>query len=258
MKRKLVMFLVVTLSAGILLTGCQKKVEEKKDVVTKVEKEEKKEENKKQEEFKCIGIEDAESSKILLQNATGKDIVGVAIKKSEDGEFPESMLLKGDVYLPEEKRYFFFKFDNVVENTESDDKLLTQGYDVQITLSDGLVYVLHGFPYEDMQEGSIELEDDVAFLKYVSASTKMEQNTKETEVALKEQKLAEEAAEKDKSEQQSTQPKPTVPQKQSKPTVVPQQQATPQQQVTPETTPQQPSESQPSTGEGCLDNGLFY
>ena len=56
----------------------------------------------------------------------------------------------------------------------------------KITLKDGKTYVLHGFPFEDIKEGTVLLEDDIAYITYTSVSTKEKIDTKEAERATKE------------------------------------------------------------------------
>ena len=278
MKRKIVMMLVLALSTGMLLTGCQKETEEKEEP-KKVEQTQKKEEKK--EELKFIGTEEEGNSKIILENKTGKDIKGISVKKSEETEFAENLLTEGDIYSVDEKRYFCYKFQQEAEATGEDEKLLTQGYDVQLTFTDDTMAVLHGFPWEDMKEGAVWFEEDMAYLMYESVSTKEEQNTKETEAALKAQKEAEEAAaaeaaaaaekaaqeaaakeaaekeaqaaaEQAAKQQQQSQSKPQTQQKPSSP--APKPEPTPQ----PEPTPEPAPEPDTGGGEGCLDDGLFY
>lgn len=281
MKRKLMIMLAATLYTGMILTGCQKETEEKKEPkkVEQTEEDTEKKVEEKEEVLKFIGTEKEGSSKITLENKTGKDIKGIFVKKSEDTEFTENLLVEGDVYLAAEKRYFCYEFQQETASADGEEKLLTQGYDVQLTFADDTTAVLHGFPYEDMKEGVLCLEEDLAYLMYESVSTKEEQNTKETEVALKAQKEAEEAAAAAAAEQaaqeaaekeaqeaaeaaakQAQQSKPQTQSKpQSKPSVS---QPTPKPQAEPEPAPQPEPEPAPqpetSSGGGCLDDGLFY
>lgn len=287
MKRKIVMMLVLALSTGLLLTGCQKETEAKKEP-EKVEQTE----EKKEEELKFIGTEEEGSSKIILENKTGKDIKGIAVKKSEETEFGENLLAEADIYQIDEKRYFCYKFEEAAEiaaETSEDAKLLIQGYDIQLTFADDTAAILHGFPFQDMKEGTICFEEETAYLMYESVSTKEEQNTKETEEAVKAQKEAEEAAaaeqaakeaeekaaaeqaakeaeekaaaeqaakeaqEKAAAEQAAKEAQQKQTQSQSKP------QPKPAPQPEPEPEPQpEPEVPQSGGGEGCLDDGLFY
>lgn len=57
---------------------------------------------------------------------------------------------------------------------------------MQLTLKDGKTYILHGFPFEDIKEGTVLLEDDIAYITYTSVSTKEKIDTKEAERATKE------------------------------------------------------------------------
>ena len=61
---------------------------------------------------------------------------------------------------------------------------------MQLTLKDGKTYVLHGFPFEDIKEGTVLLENDIAYITYTSVSTKEKIDTKEAERATKEAEAA--------------------------------------------------------------------
>ena len=65
------------------------------------------------------------------------------------------------------------------------EKLLTPGYHIQITMADGTNYVLNNFPFGDIEEGEICLEDGVAFVKYKSVSSGEDVSTKEAELTIK-------------------------------------------------------------------------
>ena len=192
------------MAAMAVFAGCSKK-EEAEDIET-VEEEAGESVVDEEEILKPIGTEDADALKIRLRNSTGKDIKAVSVKKIEDTEFPENMLEENDVYVMDEERYLYYivedQEDIVQKNTSQEDavqedtaleeeKLLTEGYDIQLTFDDDTVAVLHAFPMEDMEEGEILLEEGVAYLKYESLTTKELVETKEAELAVKAQEEAE-------------------------------------------------------------------
>ena len=147
-----------------------------------------------EETFKAIGTEAENAFCVKMKNATGLDIVGVAVKLTEDEDFDTNLLLDGDVFKADEERTLFYEMpvgDDMEEEVTDDEKLLTQGYDIQLTFADESVKVLHAFPFEDIAEGVIYLEDEVAFVKYESMTSGEEVSTKEAEIATKQ---AEEAA----------------------------------------------------------------
>ncbi len=193
MKKRIVAGIICGMMV-LSFVGCGSK-EETKETETVITVEE-----TEAETFKTIGEEftTEEGFSVKLKNNTGLEIVGVSVKLSEDTEFPANMLAEEDVFAVEEERMLYVANtveDEAEETIDADEKLLTQGYDIQLTFADESVKVLHGFPFEDIAEGEICLEDEVAFVKYVSVSTNENVSTKEAELAVKEQEEAAAAVE---------------------------------------------------------------
>ena len=177
------------------------------------------EEEKKEPELKAIGQEDKEAFKVEVKNATGKNIKGVAIKLTDEDAYPENMLEEGDVFADQESRNLYYKAleknenEDVTEESETtendgtgDEKVLEQGYDVQLTFEDDSTAELHAFPFGDIEKGDLCYADDVAYLTYTSIESKEQIDTKEAELAVKqaaEQKAAEEAAAQAAAEQKA-------------------------------------------------------
>lgn len=200
MKRKvLVTLCLCMIGLAGTVTGCGSKKEETPVV----------EEEKKEPELKAIGQEDKEAFKVEVKNATGKNIKGVAIKLTDEDAYPENMLEEGDVFADQESRNLYYKAleknenEDVTEESETtendgtdDEKVLEQGYDVQLTFEDDSTAELHAFPFGDIEKGDLCYADDVAYLTYTSIESKEQIDTKEAELAVKqaaEQKAAEEA-----------------------------------------------------------------
>ena len=201
MKRKvLVTLCLCMIGLAGTVTGCGSKKEETPVV----------EEEKKEPELKAIGQEDKEAFKVEVKNATGKNIKGVAIKLTDEDAYPENMLEEGDVFADQESRNLYYKAleknenEDVTEESETtendgtdDEKVLEQGYDVQLTFEDDSTAELHAFPFGDIEKGDLCYADDVAYLTYTSIESKEQIDTKEAELAVKqaaEHKAAEEAA----------------------------------------------------------------
>ena len=201
MKRKvLVTLCLCMIGLAGTVTGCGSKKEETPVV----------EEEKKEPELKAIGQEDKEAFKVEVKNATGKNIKGVAIKLTDEDAYPENMLEEGDVFADQESRNLYYKApeknenEDVTEESETtendgtdDEKVLEQGYDVQLTFEDDSTAELHAVPFGDIEKGNLCYADDVAYLTYTSIESKEQIDTKEAELAVKqaaEQKAAEEAA----------------------------------------------------------------
>ena len=201
MKRKvLVTLCLCMIGLAGTVTGCGSKKEETPVV----------EEEKKEPELKAIGQEDKEAFKVEVKNATGKNIKGVAIKLTDEDAYPENMLEEGDVFADQESRNLYYKaleknenedvteeFETTENDGTDDEKVLEQGYDVQLTFEDDSTAELHAFPFGDIEKGDLCHADDVAYLTYTSIESKEQIDTKEAELAVKqaaEQKAAEEAA----------------------------------------------------------------
>ena len=191
MKKKIITIAFVGIMA-LSMIGCGKKEEETK-ATESTEAATESETETEEETFKAIGTEKEAENVVCvkLKNSTGKNITGVAVKLAEDEEFPVNMLTEKDVFeINEERNLFYETVSDANKETESeetgeDEKLLTPGYDIQITFEDETVKVLHAFPFEDIKEGELQLEDDVAFVKYESISTKQVVSTKEAELVIK-------------------------------------------------------------------------
>ena len=210
MKRKvLVILCLCMIGLAGTVTGCGSEKEETPVV----------EEEKKEPELKAIGQEDKEAFKVEVKNTTGKNIKGVAIKLTDEEAYPENMLEEGDVFADQESRNLYYKAleknenEDVMEESETtendgteDEKVLEQGYDVQLTFEDDSTAELHAFPFGDIEKGDLCYADDVAYLTYTSIESKEQIDTKEAELAVKqaaEQKAAEEAAAQAAAEQKA-------------------------------------------------------
>ena len=160
-----------------------------------------------EEEIKTIGT----IYQVTLENKTGQNITGLAIKDSSMNRYSDNKLTE-DTFAKDEKRILVYdatkaeaEADGKSESDGSEDAAKAQ-YDIQLTFSDGEKLVLTDVPFTDMEEGQICLEDDVAFLKYTSKETGEEISTKDAELKLKEaadQKAAEAAEAKQKAEEEA-------------------------------------------------------
>ena len=148
--------------------------------------------------------EDVEGAwKVQIKNGTGADIKAIAVKKTADTEFPENILKEDEVIAADEEVILYYVAEAVEETEAADDaKALNDTYDVSITLADDTTYVLTAFPFDDMEACEIKVEDEVAFVEYVSVSTEEEISTKEAELAIKE--AAETVVEEDNADDEYT------------------------------------------------------
>ena len=281
MKRKvLVTLCLCMIGLAGMVTGCGSQKEETPVV----------EEEKKEPELKTIGQEDKEAFKVEVKNATGKNIKGVAIKLTDEEAYPENMLEEGDVFVDQESRNLYYKAleknenEDVTEESETtendgteDEKVLEQGYDVQLTFEDDSTAELHAFPFGDIEKGDLCYADDVAYLTYTSIESKEQIDTKEAELAVKqaaEQKAAEEAAAQAAAEQAAAEQKAAEEAAARKKEAEQAAAASKQQKSSGNSTSSNnnsnpaPSESYSNSGDtgnsessgddGCLDDGLLY
>lgn len=109
---------------------------------------------------------------VALTNETGKNITEFSVKKASEEEYPENMLSDGSFEDNEERILYY-------EGKDGE-------YTVKIVFDDDSEAELHAFPLADIEEGTIKLEGDTAYLVYMSRAEKSEVNTKDDE-----QKLAE-------------------------------------------------------------------
>lgn len=184
-----------------------------------------------------------------FENATGQDIYAIAFREATVSEdYEENLLSPGFVlhdgdwmelsYDSSDAEKAFEKLKNKGEGAEP-----TCEYRMLIVLRDGRHYELSAFPLGDMEECTVIVSDNVAYLSYSSLCTQQLIITKEAELAIYEQ-WGRQA--RDISALVSDLPSEPVP------TAVPE---TPAPIEKPQTD-EADGDSDPN--EGCLTGGLFY
>ena len=165
-----------------------------------------------EEEIKTIGTREEGAYEVRVKNATGRDIIKVAIRKEGEVEFSTQLLSEEDVFLADEERILCFKGEDAAETENAADaeaqaaeaedaqktdeaaeeeKVITPAYDLQITFKDdNSTAEIHAFPFTDAESAEIWAQDGVAFLKYMSKINKAEVDTKEAEIAIRDQAVA--------------------------------------------------------------------
>ena len=152
--------------------------------------EESQQEESQSEELKLIGEENPEAYSVTLVNETGKGIKEIAIKELSKKEYSENMLKEQDIFQDNEKRILYYKPSEEQDTEEQSDKTETEKkdeipmYDILLTFEDDTTAELHTFPFGDIEEGVLKLEDKVAYLVFQSVSLKKEVNTLDTEKSL--------------------------------------------------------------------------
>ena len=112
------------------------------------------------------------------------------------------MLETEDVFADQEKRNLYYDSTSAKEmgedqavETEEDAKVLQPQIDIQLTFDDQSVLVLSAFPFGDVEEAQIYLEDEVAFIQYESLASNEMISTKEAELTIKAEAAAQAEAE---------------------------------------------------------------
>lgn len=200
--KRAIMTGLLAIGAACLLLGCGKKEEEVKEpeqqeAELKDDKAEKEEEKKDEKEYMTIGTESEGAYQLLLTNHTGGEITQLRIKASSAPEFPENMMA-ADMKIPvqETVRVYYTAPESVEEmNAEASGRMLLRTtYDISLGYEDGHTVDITGLGFDDMEEVELCFEDEVGFVKYVSAESGEQISTKETALALKAQREAEAAA----------------------------------------------------------------
>ncbi len=161
------------------------------------------------EELITIGTQSENSYEVKLTNKTGKDIKGLYVKTTSQTEFADNLIAENVIWENDKKADIFYAEKKAEDDTASVDTAgevesassskefaLEDGYDIKLVFSDDTEYVLHAFPCDDIEEGEVYIEstENVAYLKYTSISTKEAVETKEAEIATKQNNEAAAAA----------------------------------------------------------------
>ena len=159
------------------------------------EKEEKTADQKK-EELKTVGEKKDGCITFKMKNATSKKITGLAIKTSEETEFPENMMDAEDSFELKEKKKVFFsrKEENTEETTDTASGDEAPNYDLHITFEDQTTADIHGVALEDLGTLTIREKDGIVYGTYKAKSTKEKKSTYDTEKAIADQAAADAAA----------------------------------------------------------------
>ena len=170
-----------------LFSACSVVIDENGDMIFETEEDrvllnaetEAEEETEAIPEYPAIGTVKTGDTvlKVELMNLTGQEITGFALKEASEEEFGENLLSGGDPYAADEIRILYWDMEGAD---------LSCRFDVEVTLADESVYVLHSFPFYDIYEGRICLVEDVLFLEYVSPWTGKEVVTRTSEIDIRE------------------------------------------------------------------------
>jgi hypothetical protein len=146
----------------------------------------------------------SDSSTISATNKTGQSITAVAIKSSSNEAYDSALEQDSDWENDAVAEIHFSEPESEASATSEDDTdlILNNLQSISFTTADGMTYELHQLNLSDIQDASLYLEDQIAYLEYTSVSTGEEVNTLDAEKAYQEQ-VAAEAAEKAAAEEQA-------------------------------------------------------
>lgn len=205
MKKKFVMALLVGTLAAAAPVSCfaaDTSAETTADADAAEETEEAAEEtsdetSEEAEDLKTVGEETEDAIRFKLKNATTKKITGLAIKTSEDAEFPENMMAADDSFaLKEKKMVFFTKAEDAASTgaTEETSEDQAPTYDLHLTFEDQTTADVHGVALEDLVTLVIREKNGIVYGTYQKQSDKEKASTYDTEKALADQAEADAAA----------------------------------------------------------------
>lgn len=118
-----------------------------------------------------IGVKTADSKFVSLTNSTGKVLRGIYLRTSGTEDWGKNLIpTESSVKVSEEVQMYY----DPVEETDA-------VYDMQIVVTSDEVYEIYSADLPDMEKTSLLIQDDTAFLRYMSLSAKKEMNTKDNE-----------------------------------------------------------------------------
>ena len=124
-------------------------------------------------EIAAIGKKAEGDYEVLIKNATGKAIKGLSIDIDSEGK-GEDLLKDQEAFAKDEERMLYV---TPKETDPSAKDFKPPVYDLELTFEDDTTVVLHTFPFGDVKEAEIRLQDGVGYLIFESLSLKAEQNT---------------------------------------------------------------------------------
>lgn len=138
---------------------------------------------------KTIGTKGKGSTvkKVTLLNLTGQNITGFTIKHSLEPQFGANMLETGDTFLMDESRDVYYDIQKALDaqaalTAEEKANQLYLTYNVQIVLADGSVFTIHEFPFNNLENGRIVVQNWTCFLEYIDQFSGEEVVTRQKEI----------------------------------------------------------------------------
>lgn len=120
-----------------------------------------------------IGVKTADAKFVSLTNSTGKVLRGIYLRTSGSEDWGKNLIpTESSVKVSEEVQMYY------TPAGETD-----AVYDMQIVISGDEAYEIYSADLSDMEKTSLLIQDDTAFLRYMSLRSKKEMNTRDNEPA---------------------------------------------------------------------------
>lgn len=186
--KKLLAAALVCVVTVFPLTGCGQSGEDNLSDDIKVPRASKQVTDSAQDEeaakVRTLGTETNNAYSVLLTNQTGQSIISLKVGTG-DSIAEESNLLEGTEAYTDNEQVELFYTPPVSEDTGESEKELTPEYEMALTLADGTEHILHGFPFDDIAEGVIKVQEEgIAYLSYQSVATGQTVETLDAEKAI--------------------------------------------------------------------------
>ena len=159
---------VMLLMTAMMLTGCGREAVQTEDLSADVEPALSIDEPA----VRMIGEAGTGAYYVLMTNGTGQDIISLGVTSDADGEEGLFSNLLEDVdpiaagetvdlrYVPPTAAE-----DAELTEEELNEKELSTEYSVRFYTADGSEYELHAFPFDDVSDATILIQDDIAYME---------------------------------------------------------------------------------------------
>ncbi|MBQ9069406.1 MAG: hypothetical protein IJ131_10205 [Eggerthellaceae bacterium] len=145
--------------------------------------------------FRTVGATANAASQFNFANKTGKAIKALAVKPTQDTDFPASILASGDQVANGETVVLACPAVDAPEaGGQTADVKLEARADMQLTLEDGTELVLHQLNLSDIKDAEVRVNGDVAYLDYTSIASGSKVSTLEAEQSISKNQTADAAA----------------------------------------------------------------
>lgn len=145
------------------------------------------------DEIRIIGTkaEGENIYQVTLENNTGKNITALTVRASSVDATDGNMMADGDVFENDQKRELYYdasaaKTASQQANAQADPnaKMIMEEYQIILTFEDGTSRTLHAFPFGDIKEGKLLLDEQgTAYLTYLSLQGGQQVSTQEMEIS---------------------------------------------------------------------------